>query len=197
VSGVAHGVLLAFGRIGVIAHLDHGGRIRGSRNDRDVAKLVDLQDVADVAAPLILGDAHPPARGPQVPALDRLDDVLAAARRVHAPVQPVVTVLQLEGAGVPADRDAGVIDGRDEVVEVRAPERRRLDDLPPAAHVAALGAVGDTAAQALAVDADGLAAFFELAGCGPVHCWPSGGRSSSSRTSWRWSQPVSVFSARV
>jgi len=66
-------------------------------------------------------------------------------------VEAVVAVLEFERGRVAADRHAGVVDGGDEVVELRIPERCRLDDVAPAAHVAALDAVRDRAPDPLAV----------------------------------------------
>src|SRR4051794_175272 len=126
--------------------------------------------MAHVAAPLVaaLGDTHPPRAAGEVAALDGLDDIATRRRRLHRPVQPVVALLDLERAGMPADRNADVVDGRDEVVEADAAQGGRLDDLFPAAEVAALDAIGDAPADAPAVDLEVERALLELAGDGTV-----------------------------
>ena len=135
------------GRVGSV--LDGCGRVGGRGDDDDVAQLGDLVDVADVAvATRRAATTHPPRAGAQVAALDGLADVGAALGRADGPVQPVGAVLELERGRVAAERDAGVVDGDDEIVELRAVERAGLDDLAPAAEVAGLDAVGDEAADA-------------------------------------------------
>lgn len=52
-------------------------------------------------------------------------------RGAERPVHAVVAILELEGAGVAGERDAAVVDGRDELVEARAVERAAVDDLSP------------------------------------------------------------------
>ena len=112
-------------------------------DDRHVAKLADLVDVANIADPVVASDAHPPARALKVAAGHRFDQVLSRLRRVDAPVQAVLPVLDLQRAGMSADRNASVIDGRDETVEARVAQRPRLDHFAEAAEVAALDAVRD------------------------------------------------------
>src|SRR3954447_17533379 len=98
-------------------------------------------DAAHVAVPRIAPDSHPPRAGLQVPPFDGLTYVGAALRRAHGPVHPVGAVLELQGARVAAERDAGMVDGDDQVIELRASEGTRHDDLPEAAQVTALDAV--------------------------------------------------------
>src|SRR4051812_46107259 len=70
----------------------------------------------------------------------------------NGPVGAVVAVLEVQRGRVPADRDADVVDGRDQVVQPCRLQRAGLDDLAPAAQVTALDAVGDHAAKALSVN---------------------------------------------
>jgi len=109
-------------------------------------------DVADLAAPLVALDDHPPRGGADVAALDRLADIAARLGQVEGPVHPVVAVLQGERPGVTREREPSVIDRRHEVGEVRAGQRTRLDDLRPTAEVSGLHAVRDEAAQAAALN---------------------------------------------
>ena len=83
-----------------------------------------------------------------------------------------------------------MLDGRDELGEVGAAERARLDDLAEPAEVAALDAERDHAADAAAVDADRLGALLELAGDGTVRHWDLRDRSApaaSRRAAPGWS----------
>ena len=81
-------------------------------------------------------------------------------------MKAIGAVLDLQGSRPAADRHAGVIDGRDEVIELGAIERSRLDDLAPAAEIAAFDPVGDSAADALVVGGEqvGSAALVARAG---------------------------------
>jgi hypothetical protein len=184
----------------VVAQLRHRARIGRVDDDADVAELGDLLDVPNVAVPAVLGDDHPPGAGAQVTALDGLADVGAALGEPDGPVQAIRLVLELQGAGIAAERDPGVIDTRDEVVELRVGQAAGVEDLAEAAEVAALDVVGDEAAQAAAVDLGSRrGALLELAGGGTgtgdrAH-GVSSGRFSRRLTSSRVIQPVFGSSA--
>jgi len=108
------------------------------RDDRDVAQLCDLMHVANVAAPFVPLHDHSPGAGLEVAALDRLTDVCAALRRGYTPMQTVSAFLEVECRRIPADRNARMVDGGDEVVELCTSKRSGFDDLPPSAHVPGL-----------------------------------------------------------
>ena len=129
--GLGHSGLLR----GVGAHLDRRARVCGAGDDRDVAEGGDLVHVTDVSLPRVARDAHPPRAGAKVASLDRLDHVLAARRRVDRPVRAVCALLDREGGREPPERQAAVLDGRDELGEVGAAERARLDHLAESAEV--------------------------------------------------------------
>src|SRR5690349_21585299 len=123
--------------------------------------------VANVAAPFVPLHDHSPGAGLEVAALDRLTDVCAALRRGYTPMQTVSAFLEVECRRIPADRNARMVDGGDEVVELCTSKRSGFDDLPPSAHVPRLHAVGDAAADLLSLDRQGgRVAFLELAGLG-------------------------------
>jgi hypothetical protein len=102
--------------------------------------------VPDIAAPLVTRDGHAPGASFEVSTLDGLPDVGAALGKLDGPVRAVAAVLEVQRDRVAADRDADVIDGRDEIVELRAGEGAGFDDFTPAAEVAGFDAVGDQAA---------------------------------------------------
>ena len=174
-----------------------GGRVRGGGHDRHVGQLGDLMDVPDVAVPRVLGDDHPPRPGAEIPALGGFADIGPGFGQVDRPAQAVVGVLERQRRRIAPDRDPGVIDGRDQVIETRRLQRRGLDDLAPAAEVSTLDVVRDDAAQALAFNSGGggSSPLLNLAGSGADHAFSSGGMFSSFRTSARFSHPVVGFSA--
>lgn len=66
-------------------------------------------------------------------------------------MQSVCAVVDLERGRVAGDRYAGVVDGCDQIVDVRATERGRRDHFSPAAHIAALDVVRNAAPDLLAL----------------------------------------------